>query len=633
MPIDQTMYPEYHFLSLDKLDSIRLVKIEPQRLDDTPLICCTIQHFPDKSQEIPSYDALSYVWGDTNVKETILIRVPGHAEGIESKFWKLDVHINLWRFLDQISKSKDTPPWLWTDFLCINQDSLQEKDEQISRMGEIYSNARQTIAWLGRSDSSPSQIQAEESVEHHMLEIPRALRRPPFQWESFQKAFESSQRSWMDFVRKVRSADQAIWVKEVWDASDMMEEVRSQIPKAVMSRFNPWISAPVDKILSLDYWKRVWIVQEVALANKVELRYGDTTLDFDDFIRAYQVRFFYPGTRSSLACRNEAIAAVEARIAGDDISIREIIEWSQRCECSIPVDRVKGLFALLRKQKLDRNTEKALHTYLDAAFATPLQKSGLIVRLHVDLADYEAIVDQFGIALLGQPSPSLDLKILQSYSNDSRNNMGLLMMARAAKRIAISCAAIGFGSARVSKDSFDWRPETGLEQHYFFDCQDGNSTMPLQILIASLSLRPVPVKKRVEVSPKALNDGHDDRAVKAAVMGIRLANRVMRDSEWSCVPAADRKCLCNKGHEQLDISCELTLIEGADHPISGRPLCASRIQDNGHNCQGSNLFLDVKDIEHDDWRLSLTLKDGTSLEKVASLDISLQYCLSEEYTY
>lgn len=366
-----------------------------------------------------------------------------------------------------MSKSNDTQPWLWTDFLCINQDSIQEKDEQISRMGEIYSNARQTIAWLGRSDPSPSQIQPQESVEHHMSEIPIALKRPPLLWESLQRLFESSQRCWTNWMRRVRYADvhSEIWVREGLKLVDVLKELLSQVSEAVRFRYNPWITAAVDKVLSLDYWKRVWIVQEVALAKKVELRYGDTTLDFDDFIRAYQGQCFNRWTLVSQIWETEAVAAVEARIAGDDITVRGIIEWSQRCECSFPVDRVKGLLALLRKQRPDPKKENAVYAYLDAVFATPLHISGGIV----DLADYEPIVDQLGTSLLGQPSLCLDMASLESYSRDDSRHDKLLRMARAARFIAITCAAIGFGSARVSKDSFDWRPPEGSTRRALFD--------------------------------------------------------------------------------------------------------------------------------------------------------------------
>lgn len=122
-------------------------------------------------------------------------------------------------------------------------------------------------------------------------------------------------------------------------------------------------------------------------------------------------------------------------------------------------------------------------------------------------------------------------------------------------------------------------------------------------------------------------DGEDDdRTTKAAVMGIRLAEEVKRNSEWSCLPAAGHKCSCGRRQEHVDISCELTSIEGAGHPRSGRPLCASRMKEHGHNCQGSTLFLDVEGIEDDRWMLSLTSKDG-SLERIAALDISFQYCV------
>lgn len=99
------MDPGFRFRPLRKSDTISLVRIESQPLADDPRIRCTLQHFPDKSQGVPSYDALSYVWGDKNIKKPILIRNSGDTEGTESEFSEHLVHKNLWEFLDQMSKS------------------------------------------------------------------------------------------------------------------------------------------------------------------------------------------------------------------------------------------------------------------------------------------------------------------------------------------------------------------------------------------------------------------------------------------------------------------------------------------------------------------------------------------------
>ncbi|KAL1865299.1 hypothetical protein Daus18300_007189 [Diaporthe australafricana] len=46
-----------------------------------------------------------------------------------------------------------TTLYLWIDALCINQDDLSERENQVTMMGAIYAQARQVIAFLGQADN------------------------------------------------------------------------------------------------------------------------------------------------------------------------------------------------------------------------------------------------------------------------------------------------------------------------------------------------------------------------------------------------------------------------------------------------------------------------------------------------
>ncbi|KAH8788003.1 heterokaryon incompatibility [Diaporthe sp. PMI_573] len=41
------------------------------------------------------------------------------------------------------------PRTLWIDAVCIDQSSLEERGEQVTRMSSIYQNASRVIVWLG----------------------------------------------------------------------------------------------------------------------------------------------------------------------------------------------------------------------------------------------------------------------------------------------------------------------------------------------------------------------------------------------------------------------------------------------------------------------------------------------------
>lgn len=48
--------------------------------------------------------------------------------------------------------AKERPQYLWVDAICINQDDIREKTQQVNMMDQIYKAADTTVIWLGRED-------------------------------------------------------------------------------------------------------------------------------------------------------------------------------------------------------------------------------------------------------------------------------------------------------------------------------------------------------------------------------------------------------------------------------------------------------------------------------------------------
>ncbi|RMY81849.1 hypothetical protein D0861_08148 [Hortaea werneckii] len=85
----------------------------------------------------PEYVALSYCW--TAHPPTIQITLN------ELPFW---IRPNLHDFLHRFSGEGKTK-WIYIDALCINQANVTERSSQVNIMGRIYQGARKVIAWLG----------------------------------------------------------------------------------------------------------------------------------------------------------------------------------------------------------------------------------------------------------------------------------------------------------------------------------------------------------------------------------------------------------------------------------------------------------------------------------------------------
>lgn len=87
------------------------------------------------------YTALSYTWGPPVFDASI--EIDGYARSITKTLESALKHFR--HASDSII--------LWVDQICINQDDLEEKKQQIPLMSRIYTRALNTVIWLGESDS------------------------------------------------------------------------------------------------------------------------------------------------------------------------------------------------------------------------------------------------------------------------------------------------------------------------------------------------------------------------------------------------------------------------------------------------------------------------------------------------
>lgn len=163
------------------------------------------------------YAALSYCWGQSTnpqyiVCNDVLMPVTQnlyHAllQFISEMFWDESPHrepqIASWR--------------LWIDAVCINQQDLSEKNQQVAMMGDIYRTASLVVVWLGTASHLAG-------TEARFLDSLSASRRPSM-----------DERSWIDGL-------------------------------AFLER-NSW-------------FHRAWTFQEIVLARSAVVRYGQHFLDW-----------------------------------------------------------------------------------------------------------------------------------------------------------------------------------------------------------------------------------------------------------------------------------------------------------------------------------------------------------------
>jgi hypothetical protein len=106
------------------------------------------------------FEAVSYSWGISNHIHDIDVvdeQCATKSRGTTS------VGSNLYNMLRYLKDPEVSRP-LWIDAICINQEDLEEKSEQIRRMRDIFFFADRTIIWIG--DGSEDSIMALFNLDY-----------------------------------------------------------------------------------------------------------------------------------------------------------------------------------------------------------------------------------------------------------------------------------------------------------------------------------------------------------------------------------------------------------------------------------------------------------------------------------
>lgn len=203
---------------------IRALDVDDVQYDATsqaPKVTITMR--ASDALQAEKYEALSYPWG-VDQPEDCKIKI---AIGDDREYRTFNIKRNLELAL-RLLRSHIKPPnyskFLWVDAMCINQNNIPEKSIQIPLMAEIYSRAENVCVWLGEpTDNSDQAIQFVHDVLQHEDFDKLLTRSTSPQWEAF---YELLKRRW---------------------------------------------------------FRRRWIVQEIALARSATLYCGQRDVSWDDF--------------------------------------------------------------------------------------------------------------------------------------------------------------------------------------------------------------------------------------------------------------------------------------------------------------------------------------------------------------
>lgn len=119
---------------------IRLIRLLPQEHRDEPICCQLLEYELGSAADTQAhlYEALSYVWGDPTEKTPITVNGLTHL-----------ITVNLFQALTAL-RNPIFERTLWVDAICIDQDNLEERANQVQLMARIYASSDSVIVWLGK---------------------------------------------------------------------------------------------------------------------------------------------------------------------------------------------------------------------------------------------------------------------------------------------------------------------------------------------------------------------------------------------------------------------------------------------------------------------------------------------------
>ncbi|KAF5013373.1 hypothetical protein FDECE_620 [Fusarium decemcellulare] len=256
----------YHHLARDSSE-IRLVRLLEPLHQDSPL---SLELCHASMNDI-NYTALSYVWGD--VSSTVDIIVNDLLLGIGR---------NLHAALKQLQEN-NFRGWIWIDSLCIQQSDIEEKSYQVSHMGTIFGKADHVFSWLG-----PGTKETDRALDFVSRVGPRALDLGPL--DLYERDDVSDYiAAKTEFTACLQSLPshgdgESKWLELARFTLGLLHEPGLQSG----ARDDEDLIVGINELLARDYWYRIWINQEVALAKKVIILCGTKILPLDELAATFK---------------------------------------------------------------------------------------------------------------------------------------------------------------------------------------------------------------------------------------------------------------------------------------------------------------------------------------------------------
>ena len=355
--------------------------------DQTDEVRCTLQRIPlPDASHSEVYEALSYTWGNTGCKADIVCN--GQLLSITQ-----DLKLALQRL-----RQPDETLYYWADQICINQEDVSERADQVQLMREIYQHARNVVIWLGDA------------------EVDRFWKTEP---DELQNMEEDAPKSLNETLKSVESL------------TDNLIELSHREPSLVLGPLNMgsygsptkhdlrWRA--LSRVLRKPWFSRMWILQEVAVSKYAVIHYGQEKMPWQRLSqllslieKSLPLRLWFLTQCEAAWAAICSVSTIEFLRSSTCFDFLDVLNLARDQEATDPRDKVFAVLGFC-----DQSTESIVPNYMQSieSVLTKTSRQQVSAAKSLKVLHYTHITTRYP----SLPSWVPDWTIRQEFSQKYRN--------------------------------------------------------------------------------------------------------------------------------------------------------------------------------------------------------------------
>ncbi|CAG9949909.1 unnamed protein product [Clonostachys rosea f. rosea IK726] len=365
---------------------IRLFALLPSPQPNAPVVG-QLQIVPLQSP--PPYESLSYAWGAPEFTEPIIVNEQ-----------TLFVTPNLDSALRAL-RHEEKLRLLWIDAICINQRSPQERGHQVTLMRTIYSQCERDLLWLGPNThvEQTHYMNPSEDLLGEGMQLMRGIADKDIsvlgvmghKWTAYKR---NRIERFLRILKRQQSE------KDVPDAELAAKIKQREAELSGAANDSAWLlsydeQTALERVLTFPtVWNRLWVMQELSLAPKIQLVGGRYTLDWDiisgflgdtPYADAFHGTYSHNSVQPCVGRIFEIVQKIDhqRRIMKEvsaehrESKLMDVLARFRDTESSDPRDKIFGLLGLVSgKVNIEISYELTTHQVFASVTAAIINESG-----------------------------------------------------------------------------------------------------------------------------------------------------------------------------------------------------------------------------------------------------------------